>query len=225
MVPMTESSQIYLITPLIAAPSSISDALEAACATGKVAAVLIRLAAADERTQVNRLKVLVPIIQKYQAAAIVSLESEDGVDLCAIAARGSADGIHTAYDADRLRELGERLKGERSLGVGTLRNRDDAMTAGELGADYVMFGEPRPDGFTPPMAGTIDRAVWWAEIFETPCAAFVDSIDAVEQMAMTGVEFIALGDAVWTHAQGPAAALNIAATILSQVAAHRTECP
>ena len=37
----------------------------------------------------------------------------------------------------------ESLKPERIVGAGFLRTRDEAMTAGEMGADYVMFGEPR----------------------------------------------------------------------------------
>ena len=46
------------------------------------------------------------------------------------------------------------------------------MTLGEAGADYLMFGEPRPDGSLPALDEVVERAAWWAEIFETPCVAF-----------------------------------------------------
>ena len=115
--------------------------------------------------------------------------------------------MHVASRSAVVRELRERLKGDRALGVGAIRTRDDAMTLGEAGADYLMFGEPRPDGSLPPLENVLERAAWWAEIFETPCVAFAPTLDGVPKLAATGAEFIALGDAVWDHAAGPAAAI------------------
>ena len=60
-----------------------------------------------------------------------------------------------------------------------------------------MFGEPRRDGYTPPLAETIERTAWWAEIFETPCVAFAGALDAVAPLTAAGADFIALGDAIW----------------------------
>ncbi len=89
------------------------------------------------------------------------------------------------------------LKPERIVGVGALRMRDDAMTAGEKGADYVMFGEPR--GAAPPMALELllERVGWWAEIFETPCVAYAESIEAAGRLAAAGADFVAVDDAIW----------------------------
>jgi thiamine-phosphate pyrophosphorylase len=113
-------------------------------------------------------------------------------------------------------ELRDRLKGERAIGVGGLRTKDDAMTLGEAGVDYLLFGEPRPDGSVPALESVVERAGWWAEIFETPCVAFAPTLDAVPQLAATRAEFIALGDAVWTHAAGPAEAVRLAIRALEQ---------
>jgi thiamine-phosphate pyrophosphorylase len=71
------------------------------------------------------------------------------------------------------------------------------MNAGEAGADYVMFGEPRLDGWTPPFEETLERAEWWAEIFQTPCVAYARTVDEVTPLAEAGADFVALGDAVW----------------------------
>ena len=46
------------------------------------------------------------------------------------------------------------------------------MSLGEAGADYLLFGEPRPDGSLPSLESVVERAAWWAEIFETPCVAY-----------------------------------------------------
>jgi thiamine-phosphate pyrophosphorylase len=91
------------------------------------------------------------------------------------------------------------------------------MSAGEAGADYVMFGEPRPDGWTPPLAETLDRVGWWAEIFETPCVAFAATLDAVAPLAAVGADFVALGDAVWS-AHSPEAAVAEATRRIAQLA-------
>jgi thiamine-phosphate pyrophosphorylase len=181
--------------------------------------VLLRLAPADERTLTNQVKALAPAAQEHAAAVIVTTDGK--ADLATIAARGGADGVHIAGDPTLVRELRDRLKSERALGVGGIRTKDDAMTFGEAGVDYLLFGEPRPDGSLPSLDSVVERASWWAEIFETPCAAYAPSLDAVETLAATNAEFVALGDAVWSHPDGPAAGVKAAAEILERQEASR----
>lgn len=66
------------------------------------------------------------------------------------------------------------------------------MTAGELGADYVMFGEPDAAGRRPAFDTTLERTDWWAQLFEPPCVAFAASLDEVEALAEAGADFIAI---------------------------------
>ncbi len=212
------AARLYLITPVLE-DASFAPRLAEACATGAVAAVLLRLAPADERTLTNQVKALAPAAQEYGAAVIVTTDGK--ADLATIAARGGADGVHIAGDPTLVRELRDRLKSERALGVGGIRTKDDAMTFGEAGVDYLLFGEPRPDGSLPSLDSVVERASWWAEIFETPCAAYAPSLDAVETLAATNVEFVALGDAVWSHPDGPAAGVKAAAEILERQEASR----
>ena len=75
--------------------------------------------------------------------------------------------------------------------------RDEAMTAGEMGADYVMFGEPRGEGPAMPLELLLERVGWWAEIFETPCVAYAETVEAAGGLARAGADFVALGGAVW----------------------------
>ena len=202
------AARLYLVTPVLDDCTAFARRLREACAAGEIAAVLARLSAADERTLVNRVKTLAPAAQEHGAALVLAVEGE--ADLATIAVRGGADGVHLRGNLEHVRELRERLKGERAIGVGGLRTRDDAMTLGEAGADYLMFGEPRPDGSLPAFDGVVERAAWWAEIFETPCVAYAPDIAAVPVLAATKAEFIALGDAVWSHPGGPAAAVRLA---------------
>jgi thiamine-phosphate pyrophosphorylase len=206
-------ARLYLITPVLE-DASFAPRLAEACATGAVAAVLLRLAAADERTLTNQVKALAPAAQEHGAAVIVTTEGK--ADLATVAARGGADGVHIAGDPALARELRDRLKEGRALGAGQIRTKDDAMNLGEAGVDYLLFGEPRPDGSLPSLESVVDRASWWAEIFETPCAAYAPSLEAVEALAATHAEFIALGDAVWSDERGPAAAVRAASASLGR---------
>ena len=207
--PMSEpAARLYLVTPLIGDADAFAPLLASACAAGDVAAVLLRLEPADARTLVNRIKALAPAAQEAGAAALI--EAPEEADLASLATRGGADGVHVTGDLAGVRAMRERLKGERILGAGGLRSKHDAMTAGEAGVDYVMFGEPRPDGSFAPLESVADRAAWWAEIFETPCVACAPTVEAVARLAETHAEFIALGDAVWAHPDGPADAVKAA---------------
>jgi thiamine-phosphate pyrophosphorylase len=216
---MSESARLYLITPVLE-DASFAPKLAEACKGGAVAAVLLRLGAADERSLTNLVKTLGPSAQDHGAALIVTTEGE--VDLANVAVRGGADGAHVSGARPaQIRELRERLKAERAIGAGHIRTKDDAMSLGEAGADYLLFGEPRPDGSLPALESVVERVSWWAEIFETPCVAYAPSLDAVEPLAATNAEFVALGDAVWSHPDGPAAAVKAAAQILERQEASR----
>ncbi len=197
------AARLYLMTPLIEDAAAFAPRLAEACAAGDVAAVLVRLAPADERTLTNRVKALSPAAQEHGAALIVATEGD--ADIVTVAARGGADGVHLAgTEAATVKDVAGRLKGERALGIGGIRSKDDAMTFGEAGVDYLLFGEPRPDGSLPSLESVAERAAWWAEIFETPCVVYAPSLDAVPALAATKAEFVALGEAVWSHPEGPA---------------------
>ncbi|MDB5512719.1 MAG: thiamine phosphate synthase [Enterovirga sp.] len=210
--------RLYLLTPLVDDVDAFRPALEQACSGGQVVAVLLRLAPADERTLISRVKALAPSVQRFGAAAIVA-DPASGVDLVTIATRGGADGAH-ASTPERLHDLCQRLKDGRNVGAGGLAMKHDAMVAGELGVDYVMFGERQPDGSVPPFDLVEERAAWWAEIFQTPCVVVAPNLATVPALARTGADFIALGDWLWTHEGGPAAAVEAALRSVSAAASH-----
>lgn len=207
--------RLYLITPVLKDVSFV-ERIKEACASGVVAAVLLRLEGLDERSLINLVKAYAPVAQEHGVALIVSTEGE--TDIATIAARGGADGVHVTGGPALVRDLRERLKSERAIGAGAVRTKDEAMTLGEAGADYLLFGEPRPDGSIPALEAAAERAAWWAEIFETPCAVFAPSLESVPALAATKAEFIALGDAVWSHPEGPAAGAKAAEALARQEA-------
>jgi thiamine-phosphate pyrophosphorylase len=196
------STRLVLLSGPEAGPDLVPR-LAAACAAGDVAAVILRLAPADERSLVKLVKQLAPAAQAAGAAVVISCAAP-GLDLVSVAARGGADGVHALAaeePAAELRDLRERLREGRILGAGRLRSRHAAMEAGEAGVDYVLFGE---SGSAAP-EDVRAQAAWWAEIFETPCIAVARSLEAVAGLAATGAEFIGLDAALWDGPDGAAA--------------------
>ena len=208
-----EKTRLYLITPPVAKAADFAAILEAALDAGDVACVLLRLAARDEGEAKKIIRTLNEIAQPRGAAVLV--EADAGSHSPGVATRANADGVHFSRGlSPELENTLKSLQPERIVGIGGLKTKDDAMTAGEAGVDYLMFGEPAPDGFTPDIARTLERAAWWAEIFNVPCVAFAARLPDVAALSDAGVDFVALGDAVWSDPRGPAAAVAEADRLL-----------
>ncbi|MDR4308157.1 thiamine phosphate synthase [Chelatococcus sambhunathii] len=199
-------TRLMLITPELGEIDAFEASFEGALAAGDVAAVVIRLAPADDRTRLARAKTLVEAAQAEGAAALLA---GDGVE--DIVGKSGADGLHVADLAAALDAI-ERFKPEKIVGCGPLASRDDAMAAGEAGVDYVLFGE---DVGGRPFDATLERVAWWTPIFETPCVGFAQELDQVAALAGENAEFALLGEAVWRHQSGPAVAVAEAGSMLS----------
>ncbi len=195
--------RLYLVTPVVADAQTFSGALAAALDAGDIAAVLLRMAEADERTQINCAKALCPLVQDKGAALLIDGYTD-------LVARAGADGAHVtgmAAFGDAL----ERLKPDRIVGVGGLVTRHDAMLVAEGGADYVMFGEPGAAGERSSLEAIEERVAWWAEVFEMPCVGYAASHEEIAPLAKAGADFVALGDWLWRDPQTIAAAIVHAA--------------
>jgi len=207
-VPPPPAPRLYLATPLVEDPSSLVKSLPELLKAVDVAAVLVRLADADQRTLINRIKELAPAIQNGGAALLVDGHAD-------LVARGGADGAHLAGLA-AMEEGLPGLKPDRIAGVGGLPTRHDSMAAGEAGADYVMFGEPDARGQRPSTDAICERLNWWAELFEPPCVGVATTLEEVHAFAAAGADFVLVGETIWTDPRGPKAALIDAEQALKQ---------
>jgi thiamine-phosphate pyrophosphorylase len=205
---------LYLITPPLSAVSAgaFAGTFAEVLAAAPVASALVRLAPGAE----GEAKAIVAPLVRAAVAADCALILESDARL---AARLGADGVHVTGAGEALEEALESLKPERIVGAGGLRMRDEAMTAGERGADYVMFGEPRGGAPAMTLELLVERVGWWAEIFETPCVAYAESIEAARRLAAAGADFVALDAAIW-NAASPVDAAREAHAVLSQVGAE-----
>ena len=201
--PRRPDPRLYLVSPEVADAAAFADTLTAALAGADVAAVLLRLAAGDERSLINIAKKLAPLVQNAGAACLIAGHPD-------IVARVGADGAHlTGIEAFTAAQTA--LQPDRIAGCGGLATRHDAMLAAEAGADYVLFGEPDAAGHRPSFEAVADRVTWWAEIFEPPCVGFAASLAEVSALATAGADFVAVGDCIFADSRGPAAALADAA--------------
>ena len=192
--------RLYLATPEVGDPSSLIASLPGLLAGADVAAVLVRLKPGDPRGMIACIKALAPAIQNAGAALLLDGQAE-------LVARSGADGAHLTGIA-ALEEALPTLRPDRIAGVGGLATRHDSMAAGELGADYVLFGEPDPrGGQRPATEAIVERLQWWDELFEPPCIGHAVSREEAFEFVRAGADFVLVGDLVWADPRGAAAAL------------------
>ncbi len=128
--------RLYLVTPVVAEPAAFVGQLAAALGAADIAAVLLRLAPADERTLINRIKAIAPAVQERGAALLLDGHPE-------LVSRSGADGAHLT-GSDGVKEFIGGLKPERIAGVGGLASRHDAMLAAEVGRRLCDVRRARP---------------------------------------------------------------------------------
>ena len=158
--PAPPAPRLYLATQPVEDAAALAPLLDELLAVADVAAVLVRLAEADDRSKINRVKALAASIQKPGAALLLDGHVE-------LVARAGADGTHV-NGIEPMHDALEQLKPDRIVGVGGLHSRHNSMVAGEAGADYLLFGEVDTDGRRPSTEAIAERLEWWAELFEIP---------------------------------------------------------
>ena len=196
-------AQLYLIAPPDADAKSFPQLLASILARTDVAALLLPR---GNRGDADYRKLVTGALAIGQAAGCAVLI--EGTP--ALARTLGADGLHVGGDLESVSATVAALKPDLIVGVGDVANRDDAMTAGELGVDYIMFG---------PFSGAIapdvrDLAGWWAETMEIP-SVLSDPEATAETADANGCEFLALSGSVWS-AGDPVAMIAAIADRLEQ---------
>jgi len=173
--------RLYLQMPAVDDAAGLVASLPEILAGADIAAVLVKLAMTDQRTMIARIKSLAPVVQNAGAALLLDGHVE-------LVARAGADGAHLSGLA-ALEESLPTLKPDRIAGVGGLATRHDSMAAGELGTDYVLFGEPDEHGQRPSTAAICERLQWWDELFEIPSVGVAIDPAEVGAFAAAGADF------------------------------------
>ncbi|HYC73791.1 thiamine phosphate synthase [Brevundimonas sp.] len=214
VVPPRPPCRLYLITPPeIADLAAFARTLEAALGAGDVAALQIRLKPADDAAIVAAVEALAPVARARDVAVLLN----DRPDL---AKRTGCDGVHIGQGDASLAEARRLMGPDAMIGVTCHDSRELAMDAAEAGADYVAFGAFFPTG-TKETSHRPDPEILtiWQETIETPCVAIGGVTPAnAGGLARAGADFVAVCSAVWSHPEGPAAAVREFNQVLAESA-------
>lgn len=209
---MDDRCRLYLITPPVL-PPGFEDHLAAALDAGDVACLQLRLKDAPRDEIQRAVARLLPIAQAREVAFILNDDAK-------LAAETGCDGAHLGQtDGDH---AGARLLlAGKILGITCHASRHLAMTAGEMGADYVAFGAffPTNTKETQHVADT-ELLEWWSEMMEVPSVA-IGGITALNcgRLVRAGADFLAVVGAVWNDPEGPAAGVRRMNTAIGEALA------
>jgi thiamine-phosphate pyrophosphorylase len=194
--------QLYLISPLDTG-GNFPARLEEALSAGPVAAFQFRVKGIDQHMAAGLAEPLQQICAAHDVAFIVN-------DSVALAKRIRADGVHLGQGDGDVTEAREMLGREAQIGVTCHNSRHLAMEAAEAGADYVAFGAFYPTSTKEVQhRAELDTIEKWTLATEIPCVAIggITSANA-KPLIDAGADFLAVSSAVWTHPQGPGAAVK-----------------
>jgi len=165
--------------------------ITSALSAGDVASIIFSQDKLDETEFLTLVRPLVEAAQSCGVAAIVAGDSR-------VAGRVGADGIQLGQDPDLLRDAVERFTPKQMVGVGNVRTRHNALVLGEIEPDYMMFGKTDGDTHDEPHPKNLNLGEWWASMVEIPGIVMGGrQIESVIGVAQTGVDFVALGTAIF----------------------------
>ena len=129
---MSAIKGLYAITP-DEQDTDILLAKVAAALQGGIGVLQYRNKLADHKLQTQQARALLPLCRQYQVPFIIN----DSIKLCLTL---DADGVHLGADDGNLAEARARLGKNKILGASCYNRFDLAVSAQQLGADYVAFG-------------------------------------------------------------------------------------
>lgn len=167
------SSGLYLVLPTTFDTGTHNAFVSEAIAIARPDA--IRLATTDPEEAKTAARALMPVTRQHNIALMLT-------DLPSLARELDCDGVHLSRHSPLLVDARQMIGNNLQLGISCGASRDEAMLAGEAGADYVAL-ENAPS----------ELIEWWADIAELPLVAEdVTSIEAARAMIASGADFLAL---------------------------------
>ena len=204
-----EPSQIYLVTPRHIDLERFPDQLRAAIEGGDIAALLIDCDAEHDSELQKIAQTLTPIAQKHDIAVMLRGDSR-------VAGRAKCDGLHIDGGLVEIESAIEDYASRFMLGAQGGNKRHAAMEIGESGIDYIMFGRLEAPATPAIHEKALEMADWWSTLFEVPAVIIGGSdLNECAKVAESGIEFVALREAIWEHEAGPQVAVQEANAIIA----------
>lgn len=195
---MTETPQIYLLTPPQLDPDSFAGSLAGILDRHAVACLRLTAAGQDADALARAADTCREIAHARDIPLVIDTHSQ-------LVQRLGLDGVHL-HDARGLRDLRRDFGPDPIIGASAGASRHDGMAAGEAGADYITFGPVGETGLGAPALAEAELFAWWSEMIEVPVVAegglTPDLITALAPIT----DFFAIGPEIW-HRDDPMAAL------------------
>ncbi len=201
---------------VIIVPDTLENAaenLEAALTGGDVASVIITPGKNPGARFQEFCETIVPLAQAHGAAAIIANETR-------VAGRTNADGIHLDLPGGDvgvpvLQEAIEKYAPARIVGAGGVKTRHMGLCLGETSPDYLFFGRLDGDIKDEPNPKMLALAEWWSEMVEVPGICLGGrALESVIAVSRTGIDFVGLSSAIFSHENGPKDAVMMANRLL-----------
>lgn len=201
-----ERPQLYLVTPPAFETEAFLPRLAAVLDAMPVACVRLALASQREDTLIRAADAL----RSHAHARDVPLVIDRHVEL---ARRLGLDGVHLPDGARGVRKARAALGSEAIVGAFCGTSRHDGLSAGEAGAEYVVFGPVSASGLGDGTVADPGLFAWWSEMIELPVVAEGALSPAAVRALSPVTDFLAVGEEIWST-DDPAAALR---TLIGEV--------
>ena len=184
---------ILLADPSLTDADTLCECLDA----GDVAGILLYREKADERQFETFCKSVAQKLSDGQAAILIADDTK-------LVGRAGADGVVLIQDRNSLEHVIARFSPHKIVGCGGIRDRHNALEAGEKKPDFVFFGTPGGDIKPEPHSKNLALASWWSEMIEIPCICLAGTdVEGIVEVAATGADFVAIGRGVFDGPEKP----------------------
>ena len=195
-----QGPRLYLITPPTFDPA-LPDVLASLLDAFDVACLRLALATGSEEEMARAADTLRPVAHARDVPLVVT-------DHFRLVPRLGLDGVHLSDGARQVRAARKALGADAIVGAYAHASRHDGMTAAEIGADYVSFGPVGDTGLGDGSLAPRELFEWWSEMVEVPVVAEGGLDTALAADLAPVADFLALGQEVWGHVDGPDLALT-----------------
>lgn len=145
----------------------------------------------------NEPDTLKKLVEAVQGQNIAVLISDDVASMNILLADGVQIGSETTHFKTVREALGERF----IIGAYVGSSKHDAMSFGEMNADYIAFGPDHIEGQDDKSnQKIIELALWWQEMFQVPAIAYLNASENTDQITFSTQypDFVALLPNFWS---------------------------
>ena len=201
--------RLFLITPPNIEIESFIELLDDTLSVGDVAILLLAFDSIDRDSMNSNYKQIQRVAHQHNISALIQNNLE-------FANETAVDGVQID-ELDALKQTLVNSKPFEIVGAAGIESKHDAMVKGEAQIDYIFFGNITATESEFSLPNVLEFSEWWAENLKIPGVALAgQKLESIREIATTGIEFIAVRNAIWNFPDGPKSAISIACEILSE---------